>query len=276
MVARSLTTFRCWGLVAGMTFLLAHTQAQADEALLPAPAHEIRALALTGQPAPDGFGTIAGLGTAAPVLDQSGEVLFVADIHAAEVDIDAHAVLRSGPAGALLQVLRTGEPLPGGATFGWLRNGQDICLSESGQVAVYVPVDAQDAVLNAIHQADRDGGIEQVFEADRHRGLSAGFILGEDGSVEIGPDLSTRPVYNARGEVAFLADRALHLASPDGTLHTVVRAGDELEGGQVVDVLFAGDESCRRGFNDSGQITFYARMVAGDGVSEGIFLATPY
>jgi hypothetical protein len=268
-------TFRCCGLAAGMMFSLVHTQAQAEELLPPTPAHEIRTLVLTGQPAPDGFGTIAGLGTAAPVLDQSGGVLFVADIHVAEVDIDAHAVLRSGPAGALLQVLRTGDPLPGGATFGWLRNEHDICLSESGQVAVYVPVDAQDTVVNSIHQVDRDGGIEQVFEADRHRGLSAGFFLGEDGSVEIGPDLSMRPVYNARGEVAFLADRALHLASPDGTLHTVVRAGDELEGGQVVDLLFAGDESCRCGFNDSGQITFYARIATDDGAREGIFLATP-
>lgn len=257
---------------------LAHgTEPQSDS---PAPRYEIRTMALTGQPSPDGHGTIVGLATAAPVLNGHGEVLFIADLHAADMHIDAHALLRSSRPGELLQLLRSGDALPGGASFGWLRAADDICLGDTGEVAVYVPVDAEDRVLNVLYRIEADGGIEAIYTADGPSGLSARFALGEDGEVEVDPGFKpdgwSRPAFNARGQVAFVADRALHLADTDGAIHTLVRAGDEFAGGRIVDLRFAGDEPCRRGFNDAGQVVFYARIDTGDGVREGIFLAAPF
>lgn len=239
------------------------------------PDFEVRVIALSGQPAPDGQGTIAGLHTAAPLLDDQGQLLFIADLHATEADIDAHAVLRSHRPGELLQLLRTGDPLPAGASFGWLRSAEDICLQAAGQVAVHVPVDAADRPLNIIYRVAPSGRIDSVHDADRHRGLTTAFRLTEAGDIVLGPDGTSRPVFNALGQVAFEAQDGIFLAEPDGSLRSVVRRGDELAGGRVVEIQFAGDQSCRTGFNDAGQVAFYARLSTRDGERDGIFLAGP-
>lgn len=237
------------------------------------PDYEVRVIALSGQPAPDGQGTIAGLRTAAPLLDDQGQLLFIADLHAAEADIDSHAVLRSHRPGELVQLLRTGDPLPDGASFGWLRSTEDICLRADGQVAVYVPVDAADRPLNIVYRVAPSGRIDAVHQTDRHRGLATAFSLTEAGEIALGPDGESRPVFNALGQVAFEAQDGILLAEPDGSLRHVVRRGDELAGGRVVEIQFAGDHPCRSGFNDAGQVAFYARLVTEDGERDGIFLA---
>jgi hypothetical protein len=204
---------------------------------------------LTGQPAPDGHGVIAGLRTAAPLLNNQGQALFIADIHAPDVHIDAHAMLLSKREG-MLQLLRTGEALPGGASFGWLRSTQDICLDDAGRVAVFVPDDADDQVLNVMYHIDPDGRI------------AAG------GFEPAGP-----AVFNEIDQVVFYAQGEVVLAEADGSLRSVVQLGDELAGGRVEDIMFAGDEPCRRGFNAAGQIVFYARIASSDDQREGIFMA---
>jgi hypothetical protein len=218
----------------------------------PPPGTDITVLALTGQPAPDGHGVIAGLRTAAPLLNNQGQALFIADIHAPDIHIDAHAMLRSSRRDGMQQLLRTGEALPGGASFGWLRSTQDICLDDDGRVAVFVPDDADDQVVNLTYRLDPDGQAEV-------------------GGLE--PPALPSPVFNELGQVVFYAQDAIMLAEADGSLRSVVRVGDELAGGRVQDIVFAGDEPCRRGFNDAGQVVFYARIASGADEQEGIFLA---
>jgi hypothetical protein len=215
----------------------------------PVPANEITVLALTGQPAPDGHGVIAGLRTAAPLLNSQGQALFIADIHAPEIHIDAHAMLLSSGREGMLQLLRTGTTLPGGASFGWLRSTQDICLDDDGRVAVFVPDDADDQVLNVMYHIDPDGRI----------------VAGDF-------EPADPAVFNESGRVVFYAQGAVILAEADGSLRSVVQLGDELAGGRVEHIMFAGDEPCRRGFNDAGQIVFYARIASGGDEREGIFL----
>jgi hypothetical protein len=237
------------------------------------PDFEIRTIALSGQQAPDGQGTIAGLRTAPPLLNSQGQLLFIADLHAMDAEIDAHAVLRSHRPGELLQLLRTGDPLPDGASFGWLRSAEDICLHDTGQAAVHVPVDADDRPLNIIYRLAPSGGIASVHDADRHRGLRMSFGLTDAGAIELGADGPPSAVFNALGQVAFEAQDGIYLAGPDGSVRRVVGRGDELAGGRVVEILFAGDQPCRSGFNDMGQVAFYARLATGDGERDGIFLA---
>jgi hypothetical protein len=259
------------GLLLALTFAGVH--GREPQTISPGPDHEIRAIALSGQSAPDGRGIIAGLRTSAPLLNNEGQLLFIADVHAPEVDIDAHAVLRSHRPGELLQLLRTGDALPDGASFGWLRSGEDICLSNAGQVAVYVPVDAEDRPLNVIYRVAVEGGVAAVHEADRLIGLARRFELTDSGGIEFEPDGTLGAVFNARGQVAFAAQDGIFLAEPDGAINSIVRLGDELAGGRVVEILFAGDEPCRSGFNDAGQVAFYARLATVDGERDGVFLA---
>lgn len=237
------------------------------------PDYEVRAIALSGEPAPDGQGTIAGLRATPPLLDDQGQLLFIADLHAMDADIDAHAVLYGSRPGELLQLLRTGDPLPEGASFGWLRSAEDLCLHGSGQVAVHAPVDAEDRPLNVIYRVAPGGRVDSIHDADRHRGLTMAFALTDSGEIEFGPAGGSRPVFNAIGQVAFEAQDGIYLAEPDGSLRSVVRRGDELAGGRVVEIQFAGDQPCRAGFNDFGQVAFYARLSTGDGELDGVFLA---
>jgi hypothetical protein len=264
-----------WRTLSGLLLALALAEVHGREThtFSPGPDHEIRVIALSGQSAPDGRGIIAGLRTSAPLLNNLGQLLFIADVHAPEVDIDAHVVLRSDRPGMLLQLLRTSDALPGGASFGWLRSGEDICLSNAGQAAVYVPVDAEDRPLNVIYRVAEEGGIAVVHDADRLAGLARRFELTDSGGIEFEPDGTSRPVFNARGQVVFAAQGGIFLAEPDGTISSIVRPGDELAGGRVIEVLFAGGEPCRSGFNDAGQVAFYARLSTGEGEGEGVFLA---
>jgi hypothetical protein len=241
----------------------------------PIPAADIAVLALTGQSAPDGQGVIAGLRTAAPLLNSKGHVLYVADIHAADVHIDAHALLLSSRQGDTRQLLRTGASLPGGASFGWLRSNRDICLDDDGRVAVFVPDDADDQVLNVFYRIDPSGRVETAQRAGQHDHAVGEFQLDEDGELLRGSPARWPPVFNQRGEVVFHAEDALLLAEADGSLRTVVRLGDELAGGRVEDILFGGDGPCRRGFNDAGQVVFYARISNDGAEREGIFLVEP-
>lgn len=218
----------------------------------PIPGTGITALALTGQPAPDGHGVIAGLRTAAPLLNNMGQAIFIADIHTPDMHIDAHAMLRSSGRGSMQQVLRTGEALPGGATFGWLRSTQDICLDDDGRVAVFVPDDAEGQVVNLAYRIEPNGRIEEG---------------------DLDPPALRSPVFNELGQVVFYAWDAVMLAEAEGSLRSLVRVGDELVGGRVLAIMFAGDEPCRRGFNDLGQVVFYARVASDDGEREGVFLA---
>jgi hypothetical protein len=254
---------------------LGAAQAEDTPRAPPLPAADITVLALTGQPAPDGQGVIAGLRTAAPLLNGQGQVLFVADIHAADVHIDAHAVLLGSAQGGMQQLLRTGEDLPGGVSFGWLRSTRDICLDDDGRVAVFVPDDADDRVLNVLYRIDPSGRVEAVQRAGRHDHAAGEFQLGEDVELALGLPARWPPVFNQRGQVVFQAGDSVLLAEADGSLRTVARLGDELAGGRVVDILFAGDGLCRRGFNDAGQVVFYARISSDGEEREGIFLAEP-
>lgn len=268
---------RAWGAVAGLLLVLAQPEAHGGDprAELAAPGQEIRVLALSGHTAPDGHGTIAGLRSGPPLLNNRGQVLLIADIHAPDVDIDAQAILLSTRPGELRQLLRTGGTLPGGASFGWVRGGEDTCLNDAGQAAVYVPVDASDRVLNVIYRVAADGRITEVHEPDRVRGLSGSFTLTDAGELMLEAHSMSRPAFNALGQVAFQAPRGIFMAEPDGSIRSVVRVGDPLAGGRVLEIMFAGDEPCRSGFNDAGQVAFYARLAVAGEERDGMFLAEP-
>ncbi len=165
----------------------------------PGPGTRISILALTGQPAPDGHGIIAGLRTAAPLLNEQGQTLFVADIHEPDIDIDAHALLRGSGQGGVLQLSRAGEALPGGASFGWLRSTQDICLDDEGRVAVFVPDDADNQVPHMIDRIDPDGRIEA-----RHRALQLGHVMEGLELADYG-GLPRSPWHDAHGSSTHLA-----------------------------------------------------------------------
>lgn len=271
------TALRPRGAAAALLLAFLHPEAPAGESPpdLSSGGHDVRVLALSGQTAPDGNGTIGGLRTSPPLVNHRGQVLMIADIHAPDIDIDAQALLLSHGPGDLRQLLRTGETLPGGASFGWLQAAADICLSDAGHVAVHVPVDAADRVLNVVYRIDADGRIAVLHEGDRHRGLAGGFALSDHGQLMLESHAAPRPVFNARGQVAFQSRREILLAEPDGSIRVVVRVGDELARGQVTEILFAGDAPCRSGFNDAGQLVFYARLAVAGEERDGVFLVEP-
>jgi hypothetical protein len=84
------------------------------------------------------------------------------------------------------------------------------------------------------------------------------------------------PSINNQGEVVFLADLTASLGGgtgiftgPDPVADKVIAVGDDLFGGRVVGLGLG------RGLNDSGQITFIARVQQGSSISEYVVRADP-
>ncbi len=126
----------------------------------------------------------------------------------------------------------------------------------------------------AFHACMEDGRLDCPPAASAAQGLFSGnggpLVRIADTS---GPfDALGDPALNNAGQAAFIArldsgHRGIY-TGPDAERDKVLMTGDRLLGSEVIDLGFVHG----LGFNDAGQVAFYARMQDG---SEGIFLATP-
>jgi hypothetical protein len=227
-----------------------------------------------GKPSAYSFTTIAFLGDPAPgggnftfdfepsVLNNRGEVPFVADVTTGGEGVFVWL------GGQLTQIMRSGQPAPGGGTFGFTELGR-LGVNEGGDIAIpfslepfdFNPLAFNSGLFRFSHSTQTlsrvagpgtpvPGGehLEGVFfqTAMNNRGdiVFSGIVTGGD------IDPTSPPGELGLGVGLFLADK-------HGTISSVVRPGDPAPGGGTFDMAINGS------INNGGDIAFGGH-VAGD------------
>jgi len=249
-------------------------------------------LARGGDPAP---GTTAGINYASvgsATLNSAGRSVFVASVIGPGVTSANDDGIWLGAPGSVALLARGGDHAPGTAAgvnySGFF--GQSITLNAAGRSAFVAQVTGP-GVTNANDDglwSGEPGSLVKVFyEGEAAPGAGANtFFGGFNGGTVDSPF-----ALNDRGELVFLDHLtgsgvtgntgSLWFSDAAGALSLIVRQGDPLQVGpgdmRIISSLSfeggSGDEDgFPSGFNDLGQITFWAAFTDG---SQGIFIATP-
>ena len=153
-----------------------------------------------GQPAPVGNGMVYLANTSqAPAFNQKGNGAFVSSLRDANFAPIGSAIYRVGTPGKLIQIVREGQPLPGGSgTFGPMiaANSAHLILNESGQVVFF------NTSAGAIEGLYRGNGSTPIKIARLGDALPGGGSIGAFGG-DRGPDM------NDAGDVVFAVDLAV-------------------------------------------------------------------
>ncbi len=229
-------------------------------------------VARINQAAPDGNGRFTGFN--AVVLNDVGDVAFIADLAGTKGGaLDDHGVYR-GAGGALTGIARAGQPAPDGNGIFSDFNPPD--LNDSGTVAfsAFLFKTQAGAADDSGVFYRRGAAITQVAREGSKTPGDATAIFAEFGL----------PALNPTGVLAFSAilvptggkgvgRRGIYLA--DGReLIAAVRTGDDIGGGRIQALQFHGGAkpAGRRAFNAAGQIAYQATLEDG---REGVVLYTP-
>ena len=240
---------------------------------LAAPAHgeSISLIALTGTPAPDGNGTFSN--ALPPVLNDAGQVAFVAAFSGTSGGTSgARAVIR-GDGGSLTTVAREGQTTPDGN--GTFSNFGALSINESGQVlfsGFRTDTSNGNFVDTGIYRGDGSpGGLVQIAR----EGQAAPDGNGTFGSIDV-----SSPALNNAGQAAFRAeitgttggtgDGNGVFRGEGGALATIARTGQAAPDGNGTLATISASPA----LNESGQVAFNAEFTGTSGGSSdaaGIF-----
>jgi len=245
-------------------------------------AGEISIVALTGQAAPDGNGTLDRFEP--PVISNSGEAAFVADLVGTAGDFRDNSGIYRGSNSAQLGVVFRGGATPpdGNGIYGDF--GRDYVINDSGEVVTLTSI--RDAV---------GGANEGIFRSGGGAGLQVEIV--RDGDAVVGGNGSfssyNTPQVNNNGLVSFKAllsgtsggvsDReGVYIGDGSQALREVARMGKPAPDGNGT----YGGLPQFPSLNDLGQVAFSVRMnstdegalddhaiVRGDGLSPTVVMA---
>ena len=262
---------------------------QEDRAIFRAEGDTISLVAREGDAAPDVGADVTFAGfLRAPSLNDQGEIAFQAslDLEGADVTLDNDGVIFFADAGGTLSlVAREGDAVPTVGESVSFRVLTNPSLNDQGEIAFFATFDGVgvDFTNNSALFRESDGVLSLVARAgDSAPSVGSGVSF----------DFFGLPSLNDQGDVAFQSsfegagvtdanDSGIFLES-DGMLSLLVREGDiiDLGGGDLATILALtfggiGFDDLREGgngFNDLGQIAFFADLTDG---RSGIFLASP-
>lgn len=255
-----------------------------DEALFVEQGGALTLLVREGDPAPAGSGggvTFGGNSVSFDLQNLSfndlGHIAFFAELGGA---INTTLASFSNHAGELVEVMRSGDPVPGvpGET---VTTFSAPVLNDAGRMAIRVSFELPGPPFSPPPR------LGVYWDQNGEPGELSPLILPDDpltGSADrtlrtAGPILG----YAADGRIAFSgalddpetgAHGAIFLGEPDGTVRVVVALGDEFDvpGGDGIRVITDIDVSFLHSFGESGAIAF--RLDFEDG-STGVFVSTP-
>jgi hypothetical protein len=236
-----------------------------------------------GDPAPGIFPTVSFIGgfPSRFGIDSAGHSAFSAALSDSG-GFNTYGSVWSDRSGSLELLVRADEPAPGTAAgHNFYGEIQDIVMNGGGRVAFKWETGQDPAgMLSEGVWSDGNGELSLIaLEGQQAPGAPAGVLFGTFGE----------PALNAAGRVAFLATvhssdpRSNHSGiwaeDPTGLLQLIARVGDDLEVTPnefrtISSLGFIGgsgnDDGRRSGFNDRGQVAFYAWFTDG---SRGVFVS---
>jgi hypothetical protein len=219
-----------------------------------------------GQAAPDnsGNGVYLANPSQAPAFNQKGVGAFVASLRNSSLVLVGSAIYRTSN-GKLTQIVRQGQALPGGSTFGPTQAGVASIhpiLNESGQVAFV--------------NSTSGGAFEGVYRGDGKNPITKIARLGDGalpGGGSIGAfDAGSAPDMNDAGEVVFVVDLSgtgwdAMFKGSGGALTPIARRGDPIPNSSDTFLDFEGLAR----INKSGQVAFIADVDGGNSSYYAIF-----
>lgn len=223
-----------------------------------------------GDPALDGNGTVDSF--AFPQINDNNQVVVVASMENTSGNFSDRAALLLWDDGVTYQLGRAGSPPLGGDNW---TQFQPPTINEAGVVAFHGIAGRSSGIFIATTE-----GVTQLVATGAQ-------VPGVEGTLDLRYTGFPFVDINNAGQVLFKAQIkqpngfGVFLADPDGTLHTVVVKGRELEGDAINDIeLTTAGGSNRaiprignqRSLNDAGQVTFWAELNNG---KDGIFLWSP-
>ena len=225
----------------------------------------------TGQPAPDGDGTLFTLFT--PSLNDRGQVGFYAFLKQPVPGVDGDRVVARGDGATdLVQIARTGQPAPDGN--GVFDSFNIPALNDRGQAAYFASLTdtaSPSADDTGIFRDAGNIGATQIVRAGQAAPDGNGtfsrlgvFSLNDDGQVAFLADLTGTTAGADDDSGIFRGD-----GNPKSDLTQIARAGQRAPDGSGTFLSFE-----RLAFNDAGQAAFVASLTgtaAGSAEDNGLF-----
>jgi hypothetical protein len=226
---------------------------------------QYRTVALSGQPAP---GTPAGVNYAAffgePVLNDTGQVAYFADLVGSGVTAGNSQAIYAGPVAAPQLLARAGDAAPGmamGVNYSSFRNAP--ALNDAGQVAYRATLTGSDVTFTD-DQAIYAGSLAAVQLVAREGGPAPGTSAGVNYL-----SFPSEPALNDAGQVAYSArltgsgvagdsDEATY-AGPLAAPQLIVREGNAAPGASP-GVNYTEFNSLTPALNDAGQVAYRAEL----------------
>jgi len=243
----------------------------------------------SGVPSGVNYGTLR-----APALNSAGQIAFSGFLTGIGVDSTNDRVIWSGSSDSLALVAREGDQasgVPSGVNFTGL--GAPV-LNSAGQTAFDGTLSGNGVGFgnNSGFWSEGSGSLNLVArEGDQAPGTASGVFFDSFTSNTFGFALNsvgqTAFIADLAGDVDFSNDRGIWAEDQEGSLQLIVREGNQLQVGpgdfrtilelgfNDIDLGFrvntGNDDGRPSGFNDFGQLAFWARV---SGSTEGIFVSS--